>query len=307
MTTCAGPAQRPRQDSVLPFDSPTTCACYKPGGRPPAVAPVVDLQVIPYPWYHICDQDAEVVMSVFVAETIGTAMLILLGCGVCANTSLSRSKASSAGWLTVNIGWGFAVAISVYLTNEFSGGHLNPAVSLGMAVLGKITWTELVIYVAGQFLGAVIGSALVWLAFFAHWGATEDKATKLGVFCTAPAIPHTIANLISEAIGTFVLMLGVLAIATPENLIPDSGFKEGFGPFLVGILVWAIGMSLGGPTGYAINPARDLGPRIAHFLLPIAGKGDSDWNYSWIPVVGPLVGAVLAALFYSAVWPVAAS
>lgn len=246
-------------------------------------------------------------MSVFLAETIGTAMLILLGCGVCANTSLSKSAGKDAGWLTVNIGWGFAVAISVYFTNEFSGGHLNPAVTLGMAVVGKTAWAEVPIYIGAQFLGALIGSVLVWLAYLPHWAATEDQATKRGVFCTAPSISNPVANTISEAIGTFVLVLGVLAIATPENLIPGSGFKEGFGPFLVGVLVWAIGMSLGGPTGYAINPARDLGPRIAHAILPISGKGNSAWSYAWVPVVGPIAGGIVAALFYSTFWPVEAA
>lgn len=242
-------------------------------------------------------------MTVFVAETIGTAMLILLGCGVCANTSLDKSFGKGAGWLTVNIGWGFAVAISVYFTNQFSGGHLNPAVTLGMASIGELPWADVPVYIAAQFLGALIGSTLVWLAYLPHWAVTEDQGTKLGVFCNAPAIPNTAANLVCEAIGTFVLVLGVFAIGDPGNLVAGSGFKEGFGPFLVGMLVWAIGMSLGGPTGYAINPARDLGPRIAHAILPIAGKGSSDWSYSWIPVVGPVVGGVLGALFYWAFWP----
>jgi glycerol uptake facilitator protein len=153
-------------------------------------------------------------------------------------------------------------------------------------------------------LGAIAGATLVWLTYLAHWKETADPGSIRGSFCNAPAIPHTVSNLITEIIGTFVLVLGVLAILTPENLVPNTGFKEGFAPALVGLMVWSIGLSLGGPTGYAINPARDLGPRIAHAILPIAGKGDSGWNYSWIPVVGPIVGGIIGALFYQEVWPV---
>ncbi len=243
-------------------------------------------------------------MSILVAETIGTMMLVLLGCGVCANTSLQGSKGQGAGWLTVNVGWGFAVAISVYCVNAFSGAHLNPAVTFGMAAIGRTPWADVPAYLGGQFVGALVGSALVWLAYLPHWSGTEP-ATKLGVFCTAPAIRHPLSNVLCELIGTFVLVLGILAILTPENLTPESGLDTGLGPFLVGVLVWAIGMSLGGPTGYAINPARDLGPRIAHAVLPIAGKGGSDWRYAWVPVAGPLAGGVLGALFYSAFWPAA--
>lgn len=242
-------------------------------------------------------------MSILVAETIGTMMLVLLGCGVCANVSLTGTKGRGSGWLMINIGWGFAVAVSVYLVNPYSGGHLNPAVTLGNAAIENIPWADVPLYLAGQFVGALIGSVLVWLAYMPHWKLTEDQSTKLGVFATAPAVRNPVANLVTEIIATFVLVLGVLAILSPENLVPDSGFDTGMAPFLVGVLVWAIGMSLGGSTGYAINPARDLGPRIAHAVLPIPDKGDSDWSYAWIPVVGPVVGGVLGALFFRACWP----
>jgi glycerol uptake facilitator protein len=180
---------------------------------------------------------------------------------------------------------------------------LNPAVTLGMAAIGKLEWSQVGTYLLDQMLGAMIGATLVWLAYLPHWKVTSDRGAKLGVFCTAPAIRNPGANLVCEIIGTFVLVLGVLAILTPRNLKPEHGFDAGLGPLLVGVLVLGIGISLGGPTGYAINPARDLGPRLAHAILPIAGKGGSDWGYAWIPVVGPIIGGVLGALFYKAFWP----
>jgi glycerol uptake facilitator protein len=186
--------------------------------------------------------------------------------------------------------------------NTFSGGHLNPAVTLGMATIGKTAWADVPLYVAAQLAGAYVGAALVWLAYLPHWRETTDAGAKLGVFCTAPAIRRPAANLLTEIIGTFVLVLGVLAILTPKNLQPAHGFDTGLGPLLVGLLVFGIGVSLGGPTGYAINPARDLGPRLAHCLLPIAGKGGSDWSYAWVPVVGPLIGGVLGAWCYKVLW-----
>lgn len=244
-------------------------------------------------------------MSPFTAELIGTALLILMGDGVVANVLLNKSKAQNAGWIVVATGWGLAVALAVYCVGSFSGAHLNPAVTIGLAVIGKFAWSQVGGYLAAQMLGAMIGATLVWLAYLPHWKETPDQGAKLGIFCTAPAIRNSGANLVTEIIGTFVLVLGVLAILTPKNLKPEHGFDSGLGPLLVGVLVLGIGISLGGPTGYAINPARDLGPRLAHAILPIAGKGGSDWSYAWIPVVGPVFGGVLGALFYKAIWPLA--
>lgn len=242
-------------------------------------------------------------MSSLLAEFIGTALLIILGDGVVANVLLNKSKGHNAGWMAISTGWGLAVALSVYCIGVFSGGHLNPAVTIAMATIGKLPWSDVAGYIAAQMGGAFVGATMVWLAYLPHWKETPDTGTKLGVFCTAPAVRSAIPNLITEIIGTFVLVLGVLAILTPENLSPDHGLNTGLGPLLVGLIVLAIGLSLGGPTGYAINPARDLGPRIAHALLPISGKGGSDWGYAWIPIVGPIIGGVAAALFYRACWP----
>lgn len=242
-------------------------------------------------------------MSPYLAEYLGTTMLVLMGNGVCANVNLSETKGHDSGWIVIATGWGLAVAFAVYLVNAHSGAHLNPAVTLGMVVIGKFSWAAAPAYIAAQMAGGVTGATLVWLAYYPHWRATKDPGKILGSFCNTPAIRHTPANLFCEAVGTFALMMGVLAILTPENLIPNSGFKEALAPLLVGVTVWLIGLSLGGPTGYAINPARDLGPRIAHFLLPIANKGDSNWQYGWVPVFGPLCGAVAAAVVYRAFWP----
>lgn len=230
-------------------------------------------------------------MTQFIGEFIGTALLILLGNGVVAGVLLKHSKSENAGWLVITIGWALAVSFAVYAVGHISGAHLNPAVSIALAVKGDLAWAKLPTYVAGQMLGAMFGAALVWLHYLPHWEETEDKRTKLAVFCNAPAIRHTTANLTSEIIGTFVLMFGLCAIGV-------NRFADGLNPLVVGALVLAIGNSLGGPTGYAINPARDLGPRIAHSILPIAGKGHSDWSYAWIPVVGPIIGAILGALAY---------
>lgn len=243
-------------------------------------------------------------MSPFCAEVIGTMMLIILGDGVVANVVLNKSKGQNSGWMVIATGWGLAVAVAVYCVNAFSGAHVNPAVTIAMASLGKLAWAQVPVYVAAQMLGAMLGAAVVWLAYLPHWAATQDKAGKLGIFCTVPAIRKPGANCLAEIIGTFVLVLGVLAILSPENLAPNSGFDTGFAPFLVGVLVWSIGLSLGGPTGYAINPARDLGPRIAHAILPIAGKGGSDWAYAWVPVVGPILGGLAGAGFYRLFWVV---
>ena len=241
-------------------------------------------------------------MSPFLAELVGTMILIILGDGVVANVLLNRSKGQNSGWIVITAGWGLGVAIAVYCVASISGAHLNPAVTVGLAVIGKFPWSQVANYVLAQVAGAVIGAVMVWLAYFPHWKETADPGSKLAVFCTGPAIPMTPMNLVTEIIGTFVLVLGVLAILSPANLLPNSGFDKGFGPFLVGVLVWSIGLSLGGPTGYAINPARDLGPRLAHFMLPIAGKGDSNWAYAWVPVVGPVIGGILGAWFYKLMW-----
>jgi glycerol uptake facilitator protein len=242
-------------------------------------------------------------MSPFLAELLGTMLLIILGDGVVANVVLNRTKGQNSGWIVITAGWAFAVTVAVYAVGSFSGAHINPAVTIALAAIGKFAWAKVPMYIAAQLLGALLGGAIVWLAYWPHWAVTDNAASKLAVFSTAPAIRNTTANLLTEVIGTFVLVLGVLTILTPKNLNPTHGWDVGFGPFLVGILVWAIGLSLGGPTGYAINPARDLGPRVAHALLPIAGKGASDWGYAWIPVVGPIIGGLIAAVVYQAWWP----
>ena len=232
-------------------------------------------------------------MNNFLAETIGTAILIILGDGVVAGVLLARSKAQNGGWIVITLGWGLAVAIAVYAVASISGAHLNPAVTVAVAINGGITWADSLPYFAGEFLGAFIGAVIVWLHYLPHWEVTEDPGLKLAVFSTGPAIRNTTANLLSEIIGTFVLVFGVFAVGGPSAPIT---------PLVVGFLVVAIGLSLGGPTGYAINPARDLGPRIAHAVLPIAGKGSSDWAYSWIPVVGPVIGGALGAVAYTALF-----
>jgi glycerol uptake facilitator protein len=239
-------------------------------------------------------------MSPFTAELLGTALLILLGDGVVANVVLKQTKGHAGGLISITTGWAFAVAMSVYAFGDFSGGHFNPAVTIAMASLGKLPWASVPTYIAAQMLGAIIGATLVWLAYLPHWSVTEAKIEKLAVFCTAPAIRHTVGNLLSEIIGTAVLVLGALAISKHFN--DDKGWANGAGPMLVGVVVWSIGLSLGGPTGYAINPARDLGPRIAHAILPLHGKGSNDWGYAWIPVVGPIIGGLIAALIFKSFW-----
>ena len=234
-------------------------------------------------------------MSIFGAEVIGTALLILLGNGVVACVLLAQSKGQNAGWVVITFGWGLAVMTGAFAVGQFSGAHLNPAVTIGFWVAGTTDGSDVPAYLAGEFVGAFIGATLVWLAYLDHWKETEDPGLKLACFSTAPAIRNPVANVITEVIGTFVLVFGILAffdnVATAET---------GLGPLIVGLLVVGIGMSLGGPTGYAINPARDLGPRIMHAILPIPGKGDSDWGYAWVPVVAPIVGGILAALAYKA-------
>jgi glycerol uptake facilitator protein len=239
-----------------------------------------------------------VAAEMFLGEVVGTAVLVLLGDGVVAGVLLNRSKAQNAGWVVITFAWGFAVFAGVFTSLAVTDGvaHLNPAVTVGLAAIDAVEWGDVATLIAGQFVGAFIGATLVWLAYLVHWGDTEDKGLKLAVFCTGPAIRNTPANLITEVIGTFMLVLGIMALA------PDSAAVATIGPLGVALLVVGIGMSLGGPTGYAINPARDLGPRIMHFVLPIAGKGDSDWGYAWIPVVGPIVGGVIGGLVGDAIF-----
>jgi glycerol uptake facilitator protein len=234
----------------------------------------------------------------FVSELVGTAILILLGNGVVAGVLLARSKAQNAGWIVITFGWGMAVAIAVYAAGGFSGAHINPAVTLGLAATGDFPWGDVPTYIAGQFAGAIIGATLVWLAYLPHWAETEDPGLKLACYSTGPAIRKPLFNAVTEVIGTALLLIGVLAIGLDEGAA-----ASGVGPLLVGLLVLSIGLSLGGPTGYAINPARDLGPRIAHAFLPIAGKGDSDWSYALIPVVAPIVGGILGSVIFNVVWP----
>ena len=233
-------------------------------------------------------------MSPFVAEFFGTLLLIIFGCGVVAGIALQKSKAQNGGWIVITLAWGFAVAFGVYIAGQASGAHLNPAVTVALASAGKFSWNDVPLYIVAQLLGAIAGATVVWLYYLPHWSHTADAATKLGVFATAPAIRQPFSNLLSEILGTAVLMVGLMAIGANK-------FADGLNPLIVGFLVVAIGLSLGGTTGYAINPARDLGPRIAHFLLPIAGKGDSDWSYAWVPVAGPLIGGVLGVQLYQVV------
>lgn len=243
-------------------------------------------------------------MSPFIGELIGTMILVLLGDGVVAGVLLSKSKAENSGWIVITVAWAMAVFVGAYIAAASSGAHLNPAVTIGLAVAGSFDWSLVPIYISAQMIGAFIGAILVWLHYFPHWAATKDPGLKLAVFSTGPAIPNRLWNLVSEIIGTFVLVFGIFAIKgftmqdTSGAAVNVSLGALGIIP--VALLVLVIGLSLGGTTGYAINPARDLGPRIAHAILPIPGKGSSNWGYSWIPVVGPIIGAVIAGLLYIA-------
>lgn len=230
-------------------------------------------------------------MDLFLSELIGTMILTLFGCGVVANVLLEKSKGQNGGWIVITMGWGFAVAFAVYVAGQYSGAHINPAVTIGLAVIGAFPWANVPIYIAGQMVGAFLGATLVYVVYAAHWAPTEDADLKLAVFSTGPAVPNTFANFACEFIGTAILLFVLLGIGANE-------FSQGLNPLIVGFFIVAIGLSLGGPTGYAINPARDLGPRIAHLLLPIQGKGSSNWSYAWIPVVAPLCGGVAGALMY---------
>lgn len=231
-------------------------------------------------------------MSTFLGELIGTAFLILLGDGVVANVVLNKTKGNNGGWIVITFGWAIAVFVGVYISAAYSGAHLNPAVSIALATVGKFDWALVPIYIAGQFAGAMTGAFLVWVTYKKHFDETPDADAKLAVFCTSPAIPNIPFNLATEIIGSFALVFGVFFITGA-----DAGLRS-LDALPVALLVLGIGLSLGGPTGYAINPARDLGPRIMHFILPIKDKGSSGWRYSWIPVVGPVIGGLLAAFVF---------
>jgi glycerol uptake facilitator protein len=233
-------------------------------------------------------------MSIFFSEFIGTALLVLLGNGVVANVVLNKTKGNSSGWIVITFGWAIAVFVGVFVAAKTSGAHLNPAVSIALAYLDKISASTLPLYFGGQMLGAMTGAFLVWLTYRQHFIATEDAAAKLACFATGPAIRNLFQNLITEIIGTFVLIFGVLYIAAPSSSLGALDALP------VALVVLGIGLSLGGPTGYAINPARDLGPRIVHAVLPMSGKGSNNWSYSWIPVLGPVIGGLLAAIVFSA-------
>lgn len=244
-------------------------------------------------------------MQPFVAELIGTALLILFGNGVVANVVLAGTKGNGAGWLTIAAGWGVAVYIGAFCAAESSSAHLNPAVTIAMVVADKIALVDAFIYIAAQFIGAMIGALLVYVSYREHFHVTDDADAKLACFSTGPAIRNLRQAFVCEAIGTFALLLPIFLMASPKIDVGDQGIDNSqvlglgaLGLLPVGMLVFGIGLSLGGTTGYAINPARDLGPRIVHFLLPIKGKRDSDWQYSWVPVCAPIVGAVAAALVY---------
>lgn len=228
-------------------------------------------------------------MTPFAAELIGTAILLLLGTGVVANVGLKHTTGANSGWIVITIGWAMAVFTGVFITASASGAHLNPAVTLALALTGKFDWSQVPVYWAAQLIGAIIGAGLTWLTYKKHYDATEDAGAIKGTFCTAAAISHRWYNLVTEAIGTFLLVFGVLLIAAPDSSLGALDALP------VALLVLAIGLSLGGPTGYAINPVRDLGPRIVHAILPIPHKGSSDWGYSWIPVLGPMAGSAAAA------------
>ncbi|QTE37941.1 MIP/aquaporin family protein [Mucilaginibacter gossypii] len=238
-------------------------------------------------------------MSPFVAELIGTMLLILLGDGVVANVVLKDTKGNNSGWIVITTAWGLAVFVGVVVAGPYSGAHLNPAVTIALAIAGKFAWANVVPYIIAQFAGACIGAFLVWVMYYDHFKRTNDPASILAVFCTGPAVRNYISNIASEIIGAFVLLFTIFYIAGAEITPAKTPIGLGsVGAIPVALLVWVIGLSLGGTTGYAINPARDLGPRFMHMLLPIKGKGTSDWAYAWIPIIGPLVGASIAAVLY---------
>jgi glycerol uptake facilitator protein len=236
-------------------------------------------------------------LGIFPSEVIGTALLILLGDGVVAAVLLAKSKAENSGWIVITFGWGMAVMVAVYAVGHFDGAHLNPAVTLAVWIHGGITGSQAWKYFLGEMVGAMVGAFLVYLTYYLHWRDTEDPGLKLAVFSTGPAVRNYAWNLLTEIVGTFVLVFGILTITAPWNV-----FTSDITPLIIGLLVFAIGLSLGGPTVYAINPARDLGPRIMHAILPIPGKGISDWQYAWVPVLGPLIGGAIAAILFDAIF-----
>ncbi|MFC0514154.1 MIP/aquaporin family protein [Mucilaginibacter angelicae] len=241
-------------------------------------------------------------MSPFVAELIGTMLLILLGDGVVANVVLKDTKGNNGGWIVITTAWGLAVFVGVVVAGPYSGAHLNPAVTLALAIAGKFAWANVIPYIIAQFAGACMGAFLVWIMYYDHFKRTNDPASILAVFCTGPAVRNYVSNIASEVIGAFVLLFTIFYIAGAEITPVKTPIGLGsVGAIPVALLVWVIGLSLGGTTGYAINPARDLGPRFMHMLLPIKGKGTSDWAYAWIPVIAPLVGASIAAVLYLSV------
>ncbi len=245
-------------------------------------------------------------MNVYLAEAVGTALLVLFGNGVVANIVLAKTKGNGGGWICITAGWAFAVAIAVFTVGRISGAHLNPAVSIALASIGSFGWQLVPGYIAAQMIGALAGAGLVYLAYLAHWEPTVDGAGKLACFSTGPAVRRFAPAFVTEFIGTGVLVFCVLAFgrviagAPTEQAAWAATINLWFGPALVGLLVFGLGLSLGGPTGYAINPARDLGPRIAHALLPIPGKGGSDWEYAWVPVLAPILGGVVGAQLFKA-------
>lgn len=226
------------------------------------------------------------------SEFLGTLILILLGDGVVAAVSLNKSKAQGAGWIVITLGWGAAVTIAVYVAGFMGPAHLNPAVTLGMAMAGNFEWSLVAPFIIAQVVGGIVGAVLVWITYLPHWEETKDEATILGTFATGPAIRNLVSNTVTEIIGTFVLVFALLAFS-------QHTFSDGLNPLVVGVLILSIGLSLGGPTGYAINPARDLGPRIAHQILPIKNKGGSDWGYALVPIIGPMIGGAIAALLWA--------
>ena len=238
-------------------------------------------------------------MTPFIAEIIGTMLLILLGGGVVANAILNKTHGNNGGWIVITTGWALGVFIGVVVAGPYSGAHINPAVTLALALTGKFSWSLVPLYIAAQFIGAMLGSFIVWVVYKDHFDATDNKDSKKAVFCTAPAIRNPFRNLFSELIGTFVLLITILYFTDASISTTNTPIGLGsVGAIPVAFLVWAIGLSLGGTTGYAINPARDLGPRIIHAILPLKDKASSDWSYAWIPVIGPLAGASIAAFLF---------
>ena len=231
-------------------------------------------------------------MSPFISEFLGTAILIILGNGVVANVVLHKTKGNQSGWIVITFGWAIAVFVAVYIAAKGSGAHLNPAVSLALAIVGKMEWSQIPTYVTAQISGAMMGQVFVWMAYRDHYAVTENKDLILATFSTSPAIPNSFSNFMSEMIGTLILIIGILFIVSPSSSLGSLDALP------VALLVLGIGLSLGGATGYAINPARDLGPRIVHQLLPLKYKGTSEWQYSWIPIAGPLTGSVLGSLIF---------